>query len=145
MSNDRDPGPQLSRRLAYLFKHAFIELERLHEEHLTPVGVTARELGLLLFLDGREPSSQQDAARRLGVDRTTMVELLDAMEHKGLVGRVTDPSDRRRNVIDLTTAGRVKLAEARHASDDAERELLAELDDGEDALLRSLLQRIAAN
>lgn len=145
MSGERDPGPQLSRRLGYLLKHGFIELERLHEQHLAPTGVNARELGLLLFLDGREPTSQQDAARRLGVDRTTMVELLDGLEQRGLVARLTDQSDRRRNVIDLTSAGRATLRDATRASDDAERALLVDLDKAEAAQLRSLLQRIAAN
>ena len=145
MSDQRDPGPRLSRRLAYLLKRAFFELERLHEQHLTPVGVDARELALLLFLDGRDPSSQQDAARRLGVDRTTMVELIDGLEHKGLVARLADPSDRRRNVIDLTGAGRAMLRDATRASDDAERALLADLGDEEAAQLRLLLQRIVAN
>ena len=37
--------------------------------------------------DGRDPGSKQDAGRRLGVDRTTRVELLDALEQKGLVAR----------------------------------------------------------
>lgn len=145
MSRSRDPGPQLHRRLAYLLKHAFIELERLHEQQLTPFDVNARELGLLLFLDGHEPTSQQDAASRLGVDRTTMVELLDVLETKGLVTRGPDPKDRRRNVIDLTDAGRATLRNATRASDEAERALLSALDDEEAAQLRSLLQRVAPN
>ena len=137
-------GQELAARLGYLLKRAFLELEDLHAEHLAPAGVNARELTVLMLLDGHEPESQQQAARRLGVDRTTMVGLLDALETKGLVARQPDPADRRRNVLGLTEAGDRSLREARSASDDAERRLLRGLTETEAAQLRSLLSRIPA-
>lgn len=137
--------PQLAGRMAYLLKRAFITLEELHDEHLTPLGLNARELAVLLFLDGREPESQQQAALRLGVDRTTMVALLDTLEGKDLVMRRPHAEDRRRNVVDLTPAGRTTLKRATRASDRAEQQLLAELDDREAAQLRSLLGRVASS
>ena len=77
VTTERDLGPRLSTRLTYLLKRALVDLEDLHAEHLAPVGVSGRELAVLLLLDGRDPQSQQQAAVRLGVDRTTMVGLLD--------------------------------------------------------------------
>ena len=67
--------------------------------------MTGRELAVLTVLAGDEPASQQQAAQRLGVDRTTMVALVDALEGKGLVQRHADAADRRRNVVELTAAG----------------------------------------
>src|SRR5438874_291380 len=99
MADERDLGPALRRRMTYLLKHALITLDQLHEEQLAPTGVTARELAVLLLLSDREPESQQQAARRLGVDRTTMVGLLDVLESKALVVRRPDAADRRRNVV----------------------------------------------
>jgi DNA-binding MarR family transcriptional regulator len=142
MATDPDHGPRLSARLTYLFKRALVDLEELHAEHLAPVGVSGRELGVLLLLDGRDPQSQQQAAGRLGVDRTTMVGLLDGLEAKGLVARRADAGDRRRNVLELTEDGQTVLARALRASDHAERELLAALDDAESAQLRTLLTRL---
>src|SRR4051794_31086138 len=136
MSSRRDLGPRLSRRLTYLLKRALIELEELHQEHLATSGVNARELAVLLLLDGREPESQQQAASRLGIDRTTMVALLDGLEDKGLVARRPDAHDRRRNVVALTDAGGTTLARATRASDEAEQQLLAELDEAEATTLR---------
>jgi DNA-binding MarR family transcriptional regulator len=143
MAGEDDLGPRLNARLTYLLKRALANLEALHERHLGPAGISARELGVLLFLDGREPESQQQAAARLGIDRTTMVGLLDSLEGKDLVARRPDAGDRRRNVVVLTDAGQAKLRQATKASDAAERELLGELDDREAALLRELLQRVA--
>jgi DNA-binding MarR family transcriptional regulator len=144
MTSEADLGPRLSGRLAYLLKRAKVDLDTLHEQHLGPFGITARELAVLLFLDGREPESQQQAAVHLGVDRTTMVGLLDALEGKDLVARRPDAEDRRRNVVVLTAAGQATLRKAMRASDAAERQLLAELDDREAAQLRELLKRVTS-
>src|SRR5436309_14166166 len=127
MADERDLGPELRRRMTYLLKYALVTLEELHAERLAPYGINARELTVLLLLDDREPESQQQAAERLGVDRTTMVGLLDGLEAKSLVSRRPDASDRRRNVVELTDVGRATLQKATRASDDAERRLLAEL------------------
>ncbi|MGI8712078.1 MAG: MarR family winged helix-turn-helix transcriptional regulator [Solirubrobacteraceae bacterium] len=144
MINDGDLGPPVSDRLAYLFKRAHLELAGLHEELLTPLGISAGELAILLLIDAREPESQQQAARRLGIDRTTMVSLIDALEAKDLVARRPDAADRRRNVIELTTTGAKTLRRATRASDQAEHRLLAGLDKAEAAQLRSLLRRVTA-
>ncbi len=142
MTTERDLGPRLSSRLTYLFKRVLVDLEDLHAEHLAPVGVSGRELAVLLLLDGLSSESQQQVAARLGVDRTTMVELLDALEAKKLVVRHPDAKDRRRNVVELTHDGRVTLAAAVHASDEAERQLLAALNGTESTQLRTLLTRL---
>lgn len=142
MRTDEGPGPQLQARLGYLLKHAFLELEELHAVHLEGGAVNVRELSVLLLLDSREPESQQQAAERLGVDRTTMVGLLDGLERKGLVVREPDPADRRRNVVALTEAGRTALKSATAASDKAERQLLADLSPTEAQRLRDLLARV---
>src|SRR3954451_16819018 len=144
MADVDDLGPRLSARLTYLFKRAFVDLETLHERHLGPAGITARELAVLLFLDGREPETQQQAAAGLGIDRTTMVSLLDGLEGQDLIARRPDAADRRRNVVVLTDAGHAKLREATEASDAAERELLAPLDEREAAQLRELLKRVTS-
>ena len=142
MDNADGPGSQVRARLGYLLKHAFFRLEDLHGVHMASGPVNVRELSVLLLLDSREPESQQQAANRLGVDRTTMVGLLDGLEGKGLLSRLPDPADRRRNVVVLTDAGRTALREARAASDRAERELLAGLSPTEARQLRDMLLRI---
>lgn len=142
MSSDDGPGPALSRNLVYLLKHAQLRMAELTTNALTPYGIDGRELGVLLALTGREPASQQQAAQRLGIDRTTMVALLDALEGKGLVSRHPHVEDRRRNVVELTDAGKDTLRRATEASDDAEREFLASLSPQAAEQLRNSLQTI---
>jgi DNA-binding MarR family transcriptional regulator len=121
------PGPELTGRLGYSLKHVWLRLGELTTAALAPYGLTGRELAVLVVLSGGEPASQQEAARRLGIDRTTMVAMLDGLEAKALVARQPDPQDRRRNVVGLTVAGRDTLRGAIAASDDAERRFLAPL------------------
>lgn len=142
MSSDDGPGPELSRNLVYLLKHAHLRMAELATNASTPFGIDGRELGVMLALAGREPASQQQAAQRLGIDRTTMVAMLDALERKGLVSRHPHAEDRRRNVVELTDAGRDTLRLAIEATDKAEREFLAPLTPKAAEHLRNFLQKL---
>lgn len=134
------PGPELDSRLGYLLKHAQQRLSGLTAEALAPYGIAGRELAVLLVLDGAEPASQLEVANRLGVDRTTMVAMLNALQDKGLVRRNPHDSDRRKNIVELTAAGKDTLGKARQAGDDAERRFLADLDAKSAEQLRRALQ-----
>ncbi len=127
MSVDLGPGPRASRRLGYLFKHAMVRMEALNTSALAPLGIDPRELGIMFLISDHEPTSQQQSAQRLGVDRTTMVALIDTLERKGLVTRHPHADDRRRNVVELTDAGRDVLRHATRASDEAESAFLSPL------------------
>jgi DNA-binding MarR family transcriptional regulator len=138
-------SPQLTSRLGYLLKHAQLRLAELTTAALEPHGVNGRELAVLLVLGEGEPASQQEAAQRLGIDRTSMVAFLDTLQEKGLVERRPHAHDRRRNVVELTTAGRATMRDARRAGDEAERRFLAPLDPAAAAALkRALLSLIDA-
>jgi DNA-binding MarR family transcriptional regulator len=144
MSIDSGPGPVVSRRLGYLLKHAAMRMEKLNNEALAPYGIDARELGILIVIASHEPGSQQQAAQRLGIDRTSMVARIDALEEKGLVSRHPHAEDRRRNVVELTSTGRETVRRATDASERAEAALLASLTPSEGQRLRESLQAIAA-
>lgn len=113
--------------LVRLLKHAQLRLSEMTNAALEPYGITGRELGVLTELADGEPASQQDAARRLGVDRTSMVAFVDALEARGLVERRPHALDRRRNVVALTTAGRETLREATSVGQQVENAFLAPL------------------
>jgi DNA-binding MarR family transcriptional regulator len=137
------PLPALADRLGYLLKHAQLRLAALGQAALAPFGISGRELAVLVAIDDRAPASQQEVARRMAVDRTTMVALIDDLEGKGLVQRRPDPDDRRKNVVVLTDTGRTTLNQATAATREAERRLLGSLSDDESAMLKKALQAIA--
>jgi DNA-binding MarR family transcriptional regulator len=138
-----EPLPALAGRLGYLLKHAQLRLADLTAAAMAPFGITGRQLAVLIATDSRAPLSQQEVARRLGVDRTTMVLLIDELEDKRLVQRRQDPGDRRKNVVALTDAGRATLRQASSASAEAERLFLGPLSGDEATQLRQALREIA--
>ncbi len=58
-------------------------------------GVQPRQLGLLFLLRDSATYSQQQLGECLGMDRTTTMQLVGALEAEGLVARDDDPADRR--------------------------------------------------
>lgn len=135
---DREPGV----RLGYLLKHAHQRFTELAAAALAPYQLDGRELAVLGVLGGDRPTSQQSAAQRLRVDRTTMVALVDALEDKGLVVRHPDAGDRRRNLVELTAAGRNTLELASRVADDVERRFLARIGEPAAQQLKNALRTL---
>lgn len=129
-------------RLAYLLKRAFYGLSELTEAALAPLGIDGREFAVLHVLGKQQPLSQQDSARQLKVDRTTMVALVDGLEEKRLVARHPDPADRRRNIVELTMSGRETLQAATKAADEAEGRFLDPLSESDVEKLRAVLREL---
>lgn len=138
------PPPALADRFAFLLKHAQTQVVDLAEPALAPVGVDGREFGAMAVFADEDQLSQQQAAQRLAIDRTTMVMLIDGLEAKGLVARRPHPDDRRKNVVALTDAGRQALRRATRAVEAAEQQFLAPLTDDEAAALKRALNALVA-
>ncbi|MDP9094194.1 MAG: MarR family winged helix-turn-helix transcriptional regulator [Actinomycetota bacterium] len=146
MSKQANSGPALTREphdvLGYLLKHAHLALETRTDAALAPFGITSRDLGALRVIAGGVARSQQDVAAILGVDRTSMVALLDALERAGIVARRPSEHDRRRNVIGLTTRGAEVFAQAEQSSLAVERDFAGILGDHGASELRRELQAL---
>jgi DNA-binding MarR family transcriptional regulator len=90
-----------------------------------------------------QPGTQLALAARLGVDRTVMTYLIDALEEAKLVTREADPADRRARRLVLTKRGTKLLADLDQRLAQVEAHVLSALDAAERTTFRSLLQRIA--
>jgi len=143
---DRSPStpvPELADRLGHLIKHAQLRLADLTAAALAPLGISGRELAVLLVIAEQPPTSQLQVATRMGVDRTTMVALIDDLERKGLVERRPDPTDRRRNVTAATSSGLTTTKQASIAAEQAERLFLAPLSGDDIASVKRALRLLA--
>lgn len=134
----------LQRRTAVLLRTALSRAEHLGEEALRPLALTGREYGVLsLLAHGTGGPNQRHLGAQLGLDRTTTMKLMAALEARGLVRRETDSLDRRSYRLDVTARGKELAARADRvlaACDDALTE--GRLDDSEVALLRDMLRRL---
>jgi DNA-binding MarR family transcriptional regulator len=114
-------------QLGYLLGRAHLEHRAIAERALAPLGLSGKGFGALILLAQEGPLSQQQLGRRQGVDRTTMVAVVDELEGAGFVERRRDPRDRRAYSLHATAKGRRVLRRAAEATRRAEDEFLAAL------------------
>jgi DNA-binding MarR family transcriptional regulator len=108
----------LVNEVAALFRGGF---ERaLAEQKLRPRGYL-----LLLVLRDEGTMAQHALGARIGMDRTTTMQVMQALEEQGLVQRRDDPEDRRVYRVSLTAAGRRLVASLEGRIRRVETELLA--------------------
>src|SRR5260370_13469671 len=96
-------------------------------ERLTPLGLNVRMCGVLNLLKDEGPKSQQEIGEQLGIDRTTMVEVVDELEQQGIVKLERSPHDRRSYAVTLTTTGKAKQKRAPEAFDPAAHDFFSPL------------------
>lgn len=98
-------------------------------------------LELLTHLPG---SSQKTIGDELGLDRSTVADVVRRMEAAGLLDRTRDPDDHRRNVVVLTDGGRSEYTALTPAVLALQHELVRELSADETAELGRLISRVLA-
>jgi DNA-binding MarR family transcriptional regulator len=137
-------GPPLEARVGYLLFRLGRTQSGLFVEALEPLGLRPKHFALMNLADLSEGSSQQELGRKLGLDSSGLVSVIDDLESQGLVERRRDTADRRRYAIHLTKAGKTKLSRAREAVKLRAEDLLAPLSGKERETLHDLLERVAA-
>lgn len=105
-------------------------------------GLTPTRFAALVMLLERGGLSQNVLGRLTAMDIATIKGVVDRLREKGLVSVKLDPNDARRNLIELTTAGKAVLADAIPAGLDISRETLAPLNATERQQLIEMLQKI---
>ena len=120
---------------------AYLRLESV----LAPLGVTAVQFRILTTLSTRPNISSAALARLYDVKPQTMIKQIALLEAKQLIHRRVSDSNKRLLEVDLTPAGVAAVEQLRKDSRALEQELLAPLNDEEQAHLRAYLQRLLAS
>jgi DNA-binding MarR family transcriptional regulator len=132
----------LSERLGFLLAKSHAIAHAIAEDTLAPLDLHVKEYAGLNVLYEAGPVSQQTVGEILGVDRTTMVAVVDELERKGLVQRARNPDDRRAYALAITEEGLSLMRRARRLLAGAERGLVAPLSPAEVTQLKTLLARL---
>jgi len=133
--------PSLSNRPGALLTIATRRGQELARRRLGPLGLTVQLCGVLNSL-AAGPISQHDLGEQLGIDKTTMVELIDDLEKQRAVVRRRNPADRRSYALSLTPSGRALQKKAARAFDDVTDEVFAPLKPAERRALGDMLRRV---
>lgn len=129
----------LIRRLHQI--HCSLFLEETATFNITPV-----QFSLMTALDRRGESDQISIAREVGLERTTVAEVLTRLEARGLITRRVSPEDGRVRLVKLARKGKLlvtKMAPAVQRAHDRTLEALAP--EGRDALMLQLIRLVEAN
>jgi DNA-binding MarR family transcriptional regulator len=141
-SGDYDPPNRLRRLPSWLTGQVARKAERLVAEALAQEGVRRQHFSVLSSLAEQGPASQATLGRRLWIDRSDLHALVGELEDGGLIARVRDEQDRRRNVVKLTPRGRAALKRLERRIDAAQKDLLGPLSATERRELVRLLERL---
>jgi DNA-binding MarR family transcriptional regulator len=108
-------------------------------------GLHPMHFGMLMIIQAEEPVSQQELSRRTGIDPSTMVARMDALDEHGLVERTRCAEDRRSYEIRLSPRGRKLLTELRAKAKEHGERFFAPLTRSERKQLHELLTKLAAS
>src|SRR5262245_25134206 len=139
---DRVAPARVRAKTSWLLNQAALPANRLVAEELAAVDGRRHHYVLLAALDEAGPASQAELSRRTTIDRSDIVAAVNELAELGLVERSPDRTDRRRNVITLTAAGRRRLRRLDTLLAKAQDDLLAPLSPDERQELVALLTRV---
>lgn len=120
-------------------------LASLGDSRLRAHGFRYAQVPVLAALRDGDSVTQADLARRLGVEQSSMAQLLSRMERDGSIRRVPHESNARASRISVTRQALPRLPAARQSLLDLEAEALKGLEPNEIKTLTNLLARVRTN
>jgi len=127
--------------VGYQLRLAQLAVFRDFEASTAGLGLTPGRFGMLILIEANPGVTQSDLARAVGLDRSTMVAVLDGLEDRGLIER-RQGRDRRTNGLWLTAGGRRLLAQMKRRVAAHEARVAARLTAPERKKLLELLRRL---
>jgi DNA-binding MarR family transcriptional regulator len=106
--------------------------------------LTPGEFGLLILVARNTGLSQMALARALGIDRSTLVPILDRLQARGLLVRRRSPTDGRTHALALTPSGDKALARFTGLVRAHEKRIASRLSTAETRTLIGLLEKVRA-
>jgi DNA-binding MarR family transcriptional regulator len=131
--------------LGMLLMDCALRLRERTARALAPLGLSPREFGLLNQVSCSAGMTQAQLGEKLGIDRTTLVNLIDALQAKALVVREADENDRRVYRIGMSTTGHTCHQTALSLVVAAEDDFVRGLDREDRDTLGDALRRLRAH
>jgi len=124
-------------------RQAARRVTKLYDDALAPIGLGVNQFSILARLSLVGPSTIQDLARLLVMDRSTLGHLLRPLEKRSLVKLEVSEQDRRSRIVALTQAGKAAVARARPRWAAAQRQFESTFGKEAALELRAVLKEIA--
>lgn len=132
----------LGERMGFHLRQAQTAMWRDFAAALAKLELTQRQTAVLELIAGNPAVSQVGLASALGMDRATMMAMIDRLEARGLLERRRSTDDRRRQELHLTAEGQRVTAAASRIIAAHEASYKARFSDEEMTALMGALKRI---
>jgi DNA-binding MarR family transcriptional regulator len=143
---DEDLAPDvpeaLRESIGFLITRVHSRMHREFAAVLEPLRIEPRHYGALTALEALGPISQAELARHMGVSGASMVQIVDDLEHRGLLVRRRLASDRRTQILHVQPEVTRLLPEASRLAEEVADMLLEVLPEASLERLMTLLERI---
>lgn len=127
--------------IGYQLRLAQLAVFRDFERTVGDLGVSPGRVGVLVLVNGNPGITQSRLAEAVGLDRSTLVPVLDDLERRGLVER-RQGMDRRTNGLSLTASGKRLLGRVKRRIEAHERRMVTGMTEREREQLIALLARL---
>lgn len=107
--------------------------------------ISPEQWAVLIFLWEKDGVTQQQLCDATFKDKPSMTRLIDNMEKQHLVVRISDKTDRRKNLIYLTRAGKDMEGKARLIANQTLKEALQDVNREEMRVSQEVLRKIFHN
>jgi DNA-binding MarR family transcriptional regulator len=97
--------PALGKHLGYCLYKAALKFRTMIDTLLSDQGLIAPQFGILNILKSTEGLNQISLGLQMGIDKATVVKLIDGLEKAGYVVRVSSETDRREKFLKVTPRG----------------------------------------
>jgi DNA-binding MarR family transcriptional regulator len=134
---------RLERLLGYALRRAQFGVFQDFAAEMKEFGLTPGQLGALLLIEANKGLSQSELGLALGIDRSSVVPLIDRLQKRGWVRRAQRATDRRAHALELAPGGLALLTRLQPRQDAHEERIAADLSPTERQRLFELLARVA--
>jgi DNA-binding MarR family transcriptional regulator len=128
--------------IGFHIRLSMLALRRSFFQHVGDGGVRPGLSSLVQLLAANEGVSQTELSESLGIDKGTIVSLIDTAESSGWITRARAEHDRRRHELVLTDKGKAVAKELGEQTREHEKKFRARFTDEELANLIDYLKRI---
>lgn len=105
-------------------------------------GLNDTECMICSYIFAHENCSQDEVAKGLSMDKTTIAKAMLGLENKGLILRTPDDKDKRRNNLTMTMDGREKCSQILHLHDKWLSRVMEELSEEEQVQFETYCRRL---
>lgn len=116
--------------------------KRFHKNNL---GLSPEQFSLLFKINESKNTTQTEIAQSIGMDKSAVMRVIDALENKRFVARFGDEADRRRKILVLTAEGLEKVKQVEQYFESIIAEISTDIKEDEVKAFLRVLAKLRTN